>query len=213
MGEDKKLMEWFGTLCEGTYIEMGALDGIRYSNSYAIHKTLNWKGVLIELMEGNYQSLKTNRPNEIATINAGVCISPQKLHYYGARPATGGIYEFSAPEFRKKFWGDIALDDPRVKEIDCDTLDSLLMNHAPHNNFFDFLSLDVEGAELSVFKSIDFDRVGFGIIFAEADRSKMRQLAIRQFMESKGYSFLEVFSNSYWFVNRDFHEIYNDLLW
>ena len=37
-GEDKKLMNWFGNLCNGTYIEMGALDGVRFSNSHAFNK-------------------------------------------------------------------------------------------------------------------------------------------------------------------------------
>ena len=45
--EDKKLMQWFGNLCEGSYIEMCALDGIQYSNSHVFNKALQWKGVLI----------------------------------------------------------------------------------------------------------------------------------------------------------------------
>ena len=38
--EDKMLMRWFGKLCNGTYLEMGALDGIQYSNSYVFHHGL-----------------------------------------------------------------------------------------------------------------------------------------------------------------------------
>lgn len=47
MAEDQKLMKWFGTLCGG--IEMGALDGVTFSNSYVFNKLLGYKGVLIEL--------------------------------------------------------------------------------------------------------------------------------------------------------------------
>ena len=28
-GEDKRLLVWFGDLCNGTYVELGALDGVR----------------------------------------------------------------------------------------------------------------------------------------------------------------------------------------
>eukprot|EP00581_Thalassiosira_minuscula_P016441 CAMPEP_0183717138 /NCGR_PEP_ID=MMETSP0737-20130205/10835_1 /TAXON_ID=385413 /ORGANISM="Thalassiosira miniscula, Strain CCMP1093" /LENGTH=229 /DNA_ID=CAMNT_0025946521 /DNA_START=389 /DNA_END=1079 /DNA_ORIENTATION=+ len=211
--EDKKLMQWFGTLCNGTYIEMGALDGTVFSNSYVFNKALHWKGVLIELMKGNYDKLVKNRLEEIATINAGVCNVPQKLHYFGGG-ATGGIYEFASPTFRQQWWKDIKLDDPRVQEIACDTLDNLLLEHAPTNTYFDFFSLDVEGAEFAVLKSVDWTRVGFGVILVEADNhNELKNLAMRETIEAQGYIFLEDYERSYWFVNKDFHLIYQDVVY
>jgi hypothetical protein len=53
--EDDKIMQWFGALCGGTYIKLGGLDGMRFSNSYVFNKVLGWKGVLIELKEDNYK--------------------------------------------------------------------------------------------------------------------------------------------------------------
>lgn len=50
-GEDKFLLKnYFKNVCdcEGTYIEMGALDGISFSNSWVFNKVMNWKGLLIE---------------------------------------------------------------------------------------------------------------------------------------------------------------------
>ncbi|KAL7548211.1 hypothetical protein ACHAWF_011505 [Thalassiosira exigua] len=212
--EDNILMEWFATLCGGTYVELGALDGILYSNTYVFNTVLKWKGVLIELMPHHYESLSKNRAMEIATVHSGVCSYPRKLHFFGRRPATGGIYEFTTPEFRKKWWDDVAVDHPSVKEIDCDALDALLRKYAPENDYFDFLSLDVEGSELEALMSIDFDRVGFGIIFAEAEEhNHLKNLAVRQFMASRGYSFLQESAGSQWFVNGDFHRIYYDLLY
>ena len=49
-GEDTMLLKWFSNLCGGTYVELGALDGVRFSNSYLFHFTRDWKGVLIEIM-------------------------------------------------------------------------------------------------------------------------------------------------------------------
>lgn len=213
-GEDKILLTWFGNLCGGTYIELGALDGVKFSNSYVFNMLLQWKGVMIELIKGNYDELVVNRPNEIATIHAGVCDKPQKLHYFtDAKPAVSGIYEFATPSFRERWWGkNVSLDDPRVQEIDCDTLDGLLLKNAKNVKFFDFLSLDVEGAELAVLKSIDFDRVGFGIIFAETSDNMQKNLAVRSLMESKGYFFIDDNARSYWFANLKFYEIYKDLI-
>ena len=214
--EDKYLMHWFSNLCGGTYIELGALDGVRFSNSHLFHHGLQWRGVLI-VIESNYNKLVQNRPDEIATIHAGVCSEPQTLHYVsGSSNAVGGIYEFSTPDFREKWWKDISLDHPSVKEIQCDTMDSLLLKHAPDTRFFDFLSLDVEGAELAVLQSIDFDRVGFGIVFAEADiHNELKNLATRELMESKGYNFLfeSAKPKSYWWANKEISSIYKDVIY
>ncbi|KAL7543715.1 hypothetical protein ACHAXR_013534 [Thalassiosira sp. AJA248-18] len=195
---------------------MGALDGITYSNSHVFNKALQWKGVLIELSGDSYDKLIVNRPNEHAVINAGVCDIPKKLHYFSdpQNPAVSGIYEFSAPSFREHWWKGIALDDPRVKEIECDTMNNLLSKHTPTQTYWDFFSLDVEGAEFSVLQSVDFDRVGFGIIFVEANsHNPMKNLALLEFLESNGYSYLEEYERSYWFVNQNFHEIYKDLMY
>mmetsp|Transcript_24873 Transcript_24873/g.44771 ORF Transcript_24873/g.44771 Transcript_24873/m.44771 type:complete len:334 (-) Transcript_24873:156-1157(-) len=214
-GEDEMLMSWFSNLCHGTYLEMGGLDGVLFSNSFVFNKALSWKGVLIELNSSPYNEMKMNRPNEVATVHAGVCSKPQTLHAVADGP-TGGIYEFASPSFREQWWKDLSLDNnPKVEKIECDTLDSLLVKHAPTTTYFDFFSLDVEGAELSVLESIDFDRVQFGIIFVEADgHNQMKNLAIRQFLEKKaGYSFLYHEKPNYWFVNPDFYEIYKHLVY
>merc|ERR1719356_1155210 len=60
-GEDKRLLVWFGDLCNGTYVELGALDGVRYSNSHVFHFTRQWRGALIELMKASYDQLARNR--------------------------------------------------------------------------------------------------------------------------------------------------------
>lgn len=145
----------------------------------------------------SYAKLIVNRVNEIATIHAGVCDTPKTLHYLGnIYPEVSGIYEFAAESFRKHFWPGVDLNDERVKEIDWQTLDAILLNHTSHMIFFDFFSfsLDVEGAELAVLQSIDFDRVEFGIICA-------------------GYIFLEQIGSNYWFSNGRFYEIYQHLVY
>ena len=59
------------------------------------------------------------------------------------------------------------------------------------SSVFDFFSLDVEGAEMSVLESIDFDRTAFGVVLIEADEhNEMKNLAMRQFLELRGYTFL-----------------------
>lgn len=224
-------MSWFSAVCYGSYIEMGALDGITFSNSHVFHEAKHWSGVLIELNPDNYSKLIVNRPpsSEQAVVNAGVCDTKQTLHYFSSvdngvhyqeggykdrrSGAVSGIMEFAADTFVEKYWKGLRADDPRIREVQCDTLDNVLKEHTPMESYWDFFSLDVEGAEFSVLRSVDFKRVAFGIVLVEADEhNEMKNLAIIKLLEMNGYRFWEEFQRSYWFANVNFEEIYKDLL-
>jgi hypothetical protein len=181
---------------------------------------LGWKGVLIELNGDKYEKLVRNRPNEIAAIHAGVCSQKKTLHAVTTEgrnkvdTAVGGIWEFTAPSFREMWWKGVTLDSPNVREVECDTLDNLLLTYAPQATMFEFMSLDAEGAEMSVLESIDFTRVAFGIILIEADGlNPLKNSAMAKFLETKGYSIMLEYERSYWFVNDNFYEDYKDLIY
>jgi len=210
--EDKDLLTWFNGLCHGTYIEMGGLDGVELSNSHAFNKgPLGWKGVLIEPSE-RYNDLIKNRPNEIVTIRGAVCDTETIVHYVNMN-AVGGIWEFAPDSFKSLWWEGIKVEN--LPQIKCSPLQTLLGEHASTSGikYYDFFSLDVEGAELLVLKSIDFDQIGFGIILVEADEhNQAKNLMIRSLLTRKGYQFLMEKSRSYWFANMHFDDIYGDIL-
>ena len=199
-----------GGLCSGTYLEMGGLNGVRFSNTYVFNKVLGWNGVLVELGPQNFAALQKNRPNEIANVHAGVCGEKKTLHYV-EKAAVGGIWEFSSPSFRDQWWKGVKLED--TPKIECEPLKDILEKHATNTTYFDFFSLDIEGAELDALFSLDYSRVGFGIIFVEADgHNKMKNNALRTFLEQQGYTFLWSKDRSDWFINNNFHSIYEDLI-
>jgi hypothetical protein len=212
-GEDQHLLSFFNGLCGGTYLEMGALDGRLYSNSFAFHKALDWKGLLVELTPESYLRLVENRPSELAVVNAAVCDQPKKIHYYSKQrqPAVSGVWEFAPTEFRELWWPGITLAD--TQEIDCRPLREIIATNVGEPAFFDFFSFDIEGSEFMALQGLDFSKVGFGIIFIERQpNNPMKNLAIRTIMERNGYIYLYEKSNSVWFVNAHFDEIYKDVI-
>jgi hypothetical protein len=163
-----------------------------------------------------FPKLVQNRPNEIATVHAAVCDVKQMVHYVNlkSRPA-GGIWEFAAPSFRAERWGGIKLE--QTTPVECLPLAELLQEHVGGGGgdsfYFDFFSLDIEGAEMVALQSLDFNKVGFGILVVESDEHNERKnLALRMFLQDKGYTFLYEYARSYWFVNNDFGAIYKHLL-
>ena len=99
--------------CDGTYLEMGGLDGIRKSNTYVFNKGLGWKGILIEASPHNFASLQRQRPNEIATINAAICENRQRVHWIDNAGAANGIWEFADVEFRTRWWASKYKNTPK----------------------------------------------------------------------------------------------------
>uniref|UniRef100_A0A7R9WVN8 Methyltransferase FkbM domain-containing protein n=1 Tax=Craspedostauros australis TaxID=1486917 RepID=A0A7R9WVN8_9STRA len=211
--EDKYLLTWFNNLCNGTYIEMGGLDGVFLSNSHVFNKGLNWKGVLIEANPASYNKLVINRPSEIATVHAGVCSEERDLHWVRApNPAVCGFLEFAAEDFKKRYWRPFMIKNAQV--VKCRRFENILHEVVGDSFHFDFFSLDIEGAELLALQSLDFDEFQFGMILVEADGTNERKdESIKAILDRAGYRFIDTINRSNWFVNRNFDLIYEDVVY
>eukprot|EP00525_Craspedostauros_australis_P009008 CAMPEP_0198116664 /NCGR_PEP_ID=MMETSP1442-20131203/13884_1 /TAXON_ID= /ORGANISM="Craspedostauros australis, Strain CCMP3328" /LENGTH=297 /DNA_ID=CAMNT_0043774541 /DNA_START=130 /DNA_END=1023 /DNA_ORIENTATION=- len=210
-GEDKHLRETFPGLCGGSYIEMGALDGVHLSNTHMFNVGLDWKGVLIEANPFNFKKLVENRKNDLAVVHAGVCNEEMDLHWVSVENgATGGFREFISDRLKKTWWNNKIVEEIVVK---CKRLETILATNVPDVKYFDFFSLDVEGAELSVLESIDLDTYQFGYFVIEADgHNPPKEESIKQLLESKGYEFIGVDHHSALFVHPNFRQIYSHVI-
>ena len=106
----------------------------------------------------------------------------------------------------------LPLTDIMDQHLKTDTRVSTLVNRMPHY-YFDFYSLDVEGAEWSVLNSIDWNRTAFGLLFLEAPAGKPeeRQL-IQDFMtKEQGYTLVGYKRSSFWFQHPEYARIYADV--
>ncbi|MFM6153396.1 MAG: FkbM family methyltransferase, partial [Sphaerospermopsis kisseleviana] len=63
-GEELYIWQLLDFKLDGFFIEIGAYDGIRLSNSYFFEK-IGWKGILIEAHPELAKQCKVNRPNSI----------------------------------------------------------------------------------------------------------------------------------------------------
>ena len=90
-------------------------------------------GILIEASPINYENLIKNRPDEIATVHAGVCTEERVLHWVEGRyPAVGGFEEFATQSFRHKWWPKRNRD--AAQEVLCRPLTSILDDVMHPNN-------------------------------------------------------------------------------
>jgi FkbM family methyltransferase len=181
----------------GYFIELGANDGIKQSNTLFCEKYLGFTGLLIEPHPGNFASCIQNRSKRNTFVNAA-CVgfeyesetiemvfadlmtTPLEGRSELADPmkhALNGIQYMTKPE------NSIFLAKAR-------TLNSILQEvNAPCK--IDFLSLDVEGAELEVLLGIDYENYTFGIICIESRNIDL----IANFLSKRGYKLTEKISH------------------
>ncbi|XP_033762185.1 uncharacterized protein LOC117343792 [Pecten maximus] len=169
---------------DGFYIECGALNGEKGSNSLFFEKVRKWNGLLIEGDPSNYAMLKSKHRKAL-TMNA--CLYP---HTYP-----------SEISFNKAFNRGRAVHDDNVKtwmaeqhlkpdtvQMQCFPLYSILL--ALNRTTVDFFSLDIEGDELGVLQTIPFDKVNIKMLTVEVTHGKIGNKSLQKFMEQKGYDTL-----------------------
>jgi FkbM family methyltransferase len=206
-GEDAILLEsYFSGLCNGRFLELGAFDGIGQSNTLMFAKYFNWTGVLIEASPRNFASLKVNR-QESMIHHTAVCSEPKKVHFV-EKHLVGGIWEFMAPSFRKKWHSGI--EPSELPEVNCRPLTHILHNET----YFDFFSLDVEGGEFEVLRTLSFEQVHFGVILVEDNEyNPLKNEAVKTYLENRGYKYRATKQQSSWFVNQNFDKLYRHLMY
>jgi FkbM family methyltransferase len=170
-GEDAFLNDnYFKNKTNGIYIELGAMDGILYSNTKFFEDNLQWKGILIEPHPDNYELLKQNRPNNFLFNNL-VSNSSEELEYkYFMNNSSGVNYSgvsgatLTLPNEHYNNFFNILHDPQCVTFIKPETLTNII--NSTNINHIDLLSLDVEGHEYEVLLSYDF-KIPIDVIMIE----------------------------------------------
>ena len=177
----------------GVAMELGALDGTPNTNSmtYEYEKSLGWRRILIDANPTFRASLLEQSPLAFSA-NAAICAKQTKVHYVIAT-YVGGILEFMETNYMKKYHTDLyyAAIPPgnvsslnfekysHIKLVECTPLSRILKKaQITHVNYF---MLDVEGGELQVLKSVNWNQVKFDVLCIEVDPvSYISQVLIRR---------------------------------
>lgn len=167
----------------GTFLDVGAHDGIQTSNTYALETQLDWTGICIEANPRLAQACMQNRHNS-TVIQAAVWSDRRKVNFE---------LPYSGNDFLSRIGGIacnenyFASDFQQVEVIEMTTypLSELL---GDNELFFDYFSLDIEGAEIEALKGINWSKTKFGFIAIEFGHRQSFLTEIINFMKTKGYS-------------------------
>jgi FkbM family methyltransferase len=146
--EDKILYQKYLNYTDGFFIELGAMDGVIYSNTLFFENSLNWKGVLIEPNPELYRGLIINRPN-CHNYNYAISQTEGEVEFLGSG-ALGGMTK-TMNDSHKYGWHLDQTNPYMVKSIPISKLVSNLKIDR-----VDLFSIDVEGGEIEVLKTFDW---------------------------------------------------------
>ncbi len=207
---DRKLEKYID-YDNGYFVELGANDGVTQSNSLYFEKYRNWRGLLVEPAPQNYLKCRQNR-SVLDSIYCAACVSfdyPQefvRIAYSNLMSTPVSLEsDIQDPRAHAQLGDRFLGNGETVFEFGAvaRTLNSLLLE-AESPSVIDFLSLDVEGAELEVLKGVDHQAFRFKYLLVEC-RNFPR---LSSYLTLHGYRFVEpLSSHDYLFAAEEYSQL------
>ena len=174
----------------GFFVEMGALDGTGGSNTFMFEAALDWRGMLLEANPSSCAKLFENkhrsRSTRLCTAACAEGTPGGALRFeFTTDPFTSAAVDVMDPAWRKH-WHSAANGRPvtGIELVPCAPLARLLRTAGVKE--IDFFSLDVEGSELTVLRTMDWS-IPVGVWLIEVQPAQKE--AIGALLRSNGYRF------------------------
>jgi len=184
----------------GYFVEFGATNGVKNSNTWLLERELGWTGILAEPNPFWHAELAVNRCAKIE-FQCVAQASGERVSFITTDDTDPELSAIAAGSSLKDHFADVRR---RAKSIEMTTisLNDLFDRHnAP--DVIDYISIDTEGNEFEILSSYDFSKRRFSLISVE--QNKHTEQKIQGLLEKHNY--IRVFSQfsqwDGWYVDRD----------
>jgi FkbM family methyltransferase len=186
LGQDRFIDEFFKQKRNGVFVDIGANEGVQISNTFFLEKERDWNGICIEPLPMEFKKLTENRNS----INLNLCVSNFEgetdfTYVEGYANMLSGISDEYNKTHMERVLGEVNHYGGKIHNIKVPvkTLQSILDEYKMLE--IDFCSIDTEGSEFSIIKSIDFDKTIIKVFIIE---NNYKETFIQEFLEKKGYT-------------------------
>jgi len=201
-GEDKKIIKLFHKNKKGIYLDVGCFHPIRQNNTYLMYR-LGWKGINIDLNPLSIELFNVARPNDKNICAALSSKKSTETVYFDHSLSSLNTISKEHILFLKKAFGLNRLQKRKIKTI---ILTSILKKNKIRK--IDFMNIDIEGSELKVLKTINFNYFDIKVICIEVlnqfftKRSKINKDKIIKILKQNNYTLkFKTFAN-YVFIKK-----------
>ena len=161
-GEDRILTRIFEHKAEGFYVDVGAHHPIFLSNTYLFYRR-GWRGINLDAAPGSMAAFELMRPNDI-NLEVAIGEEPGSLPFHIFNDPALSTFN---PVVAKERNGVGTWRVIEIRPIEIRTLAQVLEEYLPAGKSIDFLTVDVEGLDLPVLRSNDWERFRPEYILAE----------------------------------------------
>ena len=182
--------EYFERRNEGFFVEVGANDPQKLSQTWKLEQR-GWTGLLIEPIPELCERLRQARPN--SQVIQAACGAPEE---------TGEADFYVASDSEKSTLRTDMLDFPtpvqRVERVRVRTLDDILQQcQLPR---IDFVSVDVEGLQLSVLRGLTLSKYRPALLMVE---DHLTDLRTHRFLTQRNYRLVKRTGLNNWYLPAD----------
>ena len=200
-GQDRILKDhFFKNKKKGFFVELGAFDGIEGSNCFYFENSQAWNGIAVEASNTQFSKLKKNR--KCVVLNLAISSSEKEVEFYDVH---GGLAQMSGINDNNYSTKDIVEKDIKSKinkyKLKTTTFDKII----PLDKVIDYLSIDIEGGEMEVLKSIDFTKYTIKVISIENNNPD--KIDFNYFFKEKNFSFFDRVGVDEIFFNNKFFKL------
>lgn len=182
-GEDLILKDFLSKSAnDGFFVDVGCYHPKKFSNTYRLYKR-GWRGINIDLDELKIKAFNLARPQD-CNITAAVSDKEDtvKLYSFGAYSLVSTIDEETALKNES--------DIKDIREIKSQRLDEIIEGTRFAGRQMDLLSIDAEGHDLNVLKSLNLEKYQPKIIIVETHLISFDLVEgseLYQFLKQRGY--------------------------
>lgn len=199
-GEDMILRKYFANKKNGFYVDIGAHHPLRFSNTQHFYLQ-GWQGINVDALPGSMELFKRIRKRDI-NLEIGV----------GKQEGWAEYYMFNEPAlncFSKEISSKRNAKSDKYEiigqcQVEILPLAAILKKHLPPGQIIDFLSVDVEGMDLTVLESNDWGLFRPNCVLSEILTTTWQELKkdpIVNFMKAKHYEIYAKSGHSVIFIN------------
>lgn len=184
-GEDIVIRRLLDTTKPGFYVDIGAHHPIRFSNTYSLYRS-EWHGMNIDATPGSMELFGALRPRDI-NIECAISSDCEPIPFYIFKEGALNTFDHELADQYVQHGCPIA----EIRRITPQPLAAVLNKHLPKGQAIDFMNIDVEGQEIEVLKSNDWNTYKPSVIAIEVLETPLARLGthpVAGFLETQGYT-------------------------
>jgi FkbM family methyltransferase len=190
-GQDKWLYEhYFKNKKNGTFLEIGADDGIDKSNTYFFEQKLGWTGLCIEPSPSRFKLLKENRQCLCENIALSNKVGTEEfLDIQGWGKGLSGLMRNYSDQHSHRIENELTHVENQgshVITVKTELLNNILEKHQLRH--IDFCTIDTEGSEFDILEQFDFNTYVIDILLVE---NNYNQSNVKDLLFANGYQFID----------------------